>query len=70
VAANAMHDGPRIEEKLQARQVLAVAPAGLTEPERSALRRAAAGDDVILVMVDRYAPVWLAGCSAPGSWQR
>ena len=65
VAANAMHDVPRIEEKLQARSALA-ASAGLTEPERGALRRAAAGDDVILVMLDRYAPIWLAGLLGAG----
>ena len=65
VAANAMHDVPRIEEKLQARSALA-ASAGLTEPERGALRRAAAGDDVILVMLERYAPIWLAGLLGAG----
>jgi Na+/proline symporter len=65
VAANAMHDVPRIEEKLQARSALA-ASAGLTEPERSALRRAAAGDDVILVMLERYAPIWMAGLLGAG----
>src|SRR5215217_7129859 len=36
------------------------------EPERAALRRAAAGDDVILVMLDAYAPVWLAGLLGAG----
>ncbi len=66
VAANAMHDVPRIEEKLQARRALAAAPASLGEPERTALRRAAAGDDVILVMLERYAPVWLAGLLGAG----
>jgi SSS family solute:Na+ symporter len=66
VAANAMHDVPRIEAKLQARSVLAAAPASLTEPERSVLRRAAAGDDVILVMLERYAPLWLAGLLGAG----
>jgi SSS family solute:Na+ symporter len=66
VAANAMHDVPRIEEKLEARRVLASAPAVLSEPDRVALRRAAAGDDVILVMLERYAPVWLAGVLGAG----
>jgi solute:Na+ symporter, SSS family len=66
VAANAMHDVPGIEEKLQARQALASAPAGLSEAERTALRRAAAGDDVILVMLERYAPVWVAGLLGAG----
>jgi solute:Na+ symporter, SSS family len=66
VAANAMRDVPRIEEKLEARRALASSSAGLTEPERAALRRAAAGDDVILVMLERYAPVWLAGVLGAG----
>ena len=38
----------------------------LTAAERTALRRQAAGDDVILVMLDRYAPLWLAGLLGAG----
>jgi SSS family solute:Na+ symporter len=67
VAANAMRDVPKIEEKLSARRALATAPAStLTEAERNTLRRAAAGDDVILVMLERYAPLWLAGLLGAG----
>jgi SSS family solute:Na+ symporter len=65
VAANAMRDVPRIEEKLEARHALAVAP-DLNEAERNALRRTAAGDDVILVMLEHFAPVWLAGVLGAG----
>ena len=34
--------------------------------DRAALRRQAAGDDVILVMLERYAPLWLAGLLGAG----
>jgi SSS family solute:Na+ symporter len=67
VAANAMRDVPKIEEKLEARRALAApSAAGLTDAERNTLRRSAAGDDVILVMLDRYAPLWLAGLLGAG----
>jgi solute:Na+ symporter, SSS family len=66
VAANAMRDVPRIQEKLEARQELAGAPASLPADERATLRRQASGDDVVLVMLDRYAPLWLAGVLGAG----
>jgi SSS family solute:Na+ symporter len=66
VAANSMRDVPRIQQKLEARQALAVAPASMSPDDRAALRRRAAGDDVVLVMLDRYAPLWLAGLLGAG----
>lgn len=71
VAANAMRDVPRIERKLEARAALAAASAAAVPPsmgadERAALRRQAAGDDVVLVMLERYAPLWLAGILGAG----
>jgi SSS family solute:Na+ symporter len=66
VAANAMRDVPRIEQKLEARAALAAAPASMPADERASLRRQAAGDDVVLVMLDRYAPLWLAGILGAG----
>jgi SSS family solute:Na+ symporter len=66
VAANAMRDVPRIEQKLEARQALAAASASLTPDERGALRRQAAGDDVVPIMLERYAPLWLAGILGAG----
>ena len=66
VAANAMRDVPRIEQKLEARAALAAAPATMGGAERAALRRQAAGDDVVLVMLERYAPLWLAGILGAG----
>ena len=66
VAANAMRDVPRIEQKLEARAALAAAPVTMGGAERAALRRQAAGDDVVLVMLERYAPLWLAGILGAG----
>jgi SSS family solute:Na+ symporter len=66
VAANAMRDTPRIDQKLEARAALASAPADMPADERARLRRQAAGDDVVLVMLERYAPLWLAGLLGAG----
>jgi solute:Na+ symporter, SSS family len=66
VAANAMHDAPRIEQKLEARRTLAAAPASMSADDRAALRRLAAGDDVVPIMLERYAPLWLAGILGAG----
>jgi SSS family solute:Na+ symporter len=66
VAANAMRDVPRIEQKLDAREALAAAPASLGADERAALRRQASGDDVIPLMLEQYAPLWLAGVLGAG----
>ncbi len=66
VAANSMRDVPRIEQKLEAREALAAASASLTPDERAALRRQAAGDDVVPIMLERYAPLWLAGILGAG----
>ena len=66
VAANAMVDAPPIAAKLQARQALAAAPASMPAADRAALRRQAAGDDVIPIMLDWFAPLWLAGLLGAG----
>ena len=66
VAANSMQEVPRIAQKLEARRVLAGAPASLPADERAALRRLAAGDDVVPIMLEQYAPLWLAGILGAG----
>ena len=67
VAANALRDVPRIEQKLEARAGAGRAPpAVVPADERAALRRQAAGDDVVLVMLERFAPLWLAGMLGAG----
>jgi SSS family solute:Na+ symporter len=60
VAANAAHKVPAIESKLEARAELAAGSAALAPADRDRLRAQASGDDVILRLVDGYAPVWLA----------
>ena len=66
VAANAMRDVPRIDQKLEARQALASAPASMPAEERASLRRQAAGDDVVPIMLQQFAPLWLAGILGAG----
>jgi SSS family solute:Na+ symporter len=66
VAANAMVEAPPIAAKLEARQALAAAPASMPAADRAALRRQAAGDDVIPIMLDWFAPLWLAGLLGAG----
>jgi solute:Na+ symporter, SSS family len=73
VAANGMRDVPAIDAKLDARAALMLdgrrgeeGPPRLSEVERGALRRQAAGDDVVIVLLEHYAPVWLAGLLGAG----
>ena len=66
VAANGMVDAPKIAAKLDARQALVEAPASMPAAERAALRRQAAGDDVIPIMLEWFAPLWLAGLLGAG----
>ena len=66
VAANALHDVPRVQQKLEARAALAALPADAPAATRADLRRAAAGDDIVLVMLERFAPLWLAGILGAG----
>jgi SSS family solute:Na+ symporter len=60
VVANQARTVPAIEAKLEARSQLAAAGPSLAPAERDDLRAQAAGDDVILRLVEAYAPVWLA----------
>jgi SSS family solute:Na+ symporter len=66
VAANALSSAPPIAAKLHARQALAAAPASMPAEDRAALRRQAAGDDVVPIMLDWFAPIWLAGLLGAG----
>jgi SSS family solute:Na+ symporter len=60
VVANQARAVPAIASKLEARAQLAAPNASLTQEDRARLRGQAAGDDVILRLVDGYAPLWLA----------
>jgi Na+/proline symporter len=68
VMANRASDVPAIQEKLEARQALAspAAAAELTPEARAALRARAAGDDVLVRLLEHYAPAWLAGLLGAG----
>ena len=66
VAANSMRDVPGIDAKLEARATLAAERESLSPAETGELQRAAAGDDVVLLMLDHYAPLWLAGLLGAG----
>ena len=60
VAANRAVDVPSIASKLEARTVLAAEARTLAPETRDRLRVQASGDDVVLRLVEGYAPVWLA----------
>ena len=61
-----MTDVPAIDAKLEARAELAAERDSLTAEETASLQRAAAGDDVIILMLEHYAPLWLAGLLGAG----
>ena len=60
VAANKAVELPPIRAKVEARATLATQGSTLTPERRGELRATASGDDVILRLVDGYAPLWLA----------
>ena len=60
VVANKATSVPAIESKIEARATLAAGGATLTPERRDRLRADASGDDVILRLVEGYAPLWLA----------
>ena len=66
VMANRASDVPKIQEKIEARRTLAAEGASLSEDARNALRAKTAGDDVLLLLLERYAPAWLAGLLGAG----
>jgi SSS family solute:Na+ symporter len=66
VMANRMGDVPALKAKMDARRTLATQGAQLPPAQREELREKMAGDDVILIMLERHAPVWLAGLLGAG----
>ena len=60
VIANQATAVPAIQSKLEARAQLADRNAVLSSDDRARLRVQASGDDVILRLVEGYAPLWLA----------
>ncbi|MCI0491002.1 MAG: sodium:solute symporter family protein [Blastocatellia bacterium] len=66
VVANRASDVPLIQEKIEARAHLAAEGPRLASEERAALNAKATGDDVLLFLLERYAPLWLAGLLGAG----
>jgi len=66
VVANGATDVPQIREKVEARATLANPVAELAPEDRQALSQKARADDVVLLLLDRYASVWLAGLLGAG----
>jgi SSS family solute:Na+ symporter len=64
--ANRISDVPQIKEKIEARASLATEGSRMTPDERDSLRQKMAGDDVLLLLLERYAPLWLAGLLGAG----
>src|SRR5204862_139558 len=66
VAANRVVNHPQITAKQEARRTLAIQGANLTPAGRDELRDKMNADDVLLLLLDRYAPLWLAGMLGAG----
>lgn len=66
VMANRVTGSPAIQAKQEARRELAVNGKNLTPEARDELRAKMAADDVMLILLDRFAPVWLAGILGAG----
>ncbi|MBL8210957.1 MAG: sodium:solute symporter family protein [Bryobacterales bacterium] len=66
VAANRLTDVPKIGTKIEARQEMAKNAAQMTPAERAQTRAKMAADDVIPIMLERFAPLWLAGLLGAG----
>jgi solute:Na+ symporter, SSS family len=66
VSANQATNVPAIQAKLEARQTLATQAATLTPEQKTQLRAQSAGDDVLLRLLEAYAPLWLAGLLGAG----
>jgi SSS family solute:Na+ symporter len=66
VMANRVTDIPQVKARQEARRVLATQGKAMTPEARDELREEAAGDDVIMLLLQRYAPLWLAGLLGAG----
>ena len=66
VMANRVTDVPEIRAKQEARRVLATQGRNMEPEKRDELREQSAGDNVIMLLLHRYAPLWLAGLLGAG----
>ena len=66
VIANRVTDIPEIRAKQEARRVLATQGKSMTPEARDELREKSSGDEVIMLLLQHYAPLWLAGLLGAG----
>jgi SSS family solute:Na+ symporter len=66
VMSNRVTDIPQIRERQVARATLAQQGKTMEPEQRDQLREKSAGDDVIMLLLQRYAPLWLAGLLGAG----
>jgi SSS family solute:Na+ symporter len=66
VMANRVTDIPQIKARQEARRMLATQGKTMAPEARDELREQSAGDDVIMLLLQRYAPLWLAGLLGAG----
>jgi SSS family solute:Na+ symporter len=66
VMANRAQDVPQIKAKVEARRTLAQQGKQMAPAERDVLRDRSDADDALLILLDRYAPLWLAGLLGAG----
>ncbi|HEX7771389.1 MAG TPA: sodium:solute symporter family protein, partial [Pyrinomonadaceae bacterium] len=66
VMANRVTEIPQIREKQEARRVLATQGRTMDPEHREELKDKSAGDDVIMLLLQHYAPLWLAGLLGAG----
>jgi SSS family solute:Na+ symporter len=66
VMANRATDVPQIQEKIDARRTLATQGQSLAPEQRDELRAKMEADDVLVLLLQRYAPAWLAGLLGAG----
>jgi SSS family solute:Na+ symporter len=66
VMANRVTDIPEIRQKQEARRVLTTQGRTMEPEAREHLREESSGDDVIMLLLKRYAPLWLAGLLGAG----
>jgi SSS family solute:Na+ symporter len=66
VMANRASDVPQIREKIEARRLLVQQGKVMTPEQRDEQRAKMEADDVLLLLLDRYAPLWLAGLLGAG----
>lgn len=66
VAANRVTSIDAIQSKIEARREMAAGGPQLTPERRAELRAKMASDDVVLLLLQRFAPLWLAGMLGAG----